>query len=158
MNGKNSKDLELLWKFISGDMHIPEFEKFLYTNDNLENILGYDFYLEVIAIDFRCIKYQIPSLKEKLEIFLLEKFPSDCKCITLSEVDIVDMWSDKAQEIFSTLEKVKRYGESRWWLSLELCNKCDQYWLVASEEQYNGFYYYKRITDKEAENIIFKDS
>jgi hypothetical protein len=153
MNNRDNKDLQLLWQFISEDLSTAEFESWLYDNDNLENILGKDLYLEAIATDFRCSKYQIPSLKEKLKEFLLQKFPLDCECITRRDLDIADLGSAKADWLH-TLEELKRYGESRWWLSLEFCKKCSQHWLVAQEERQNDIYCYKRLTKPEAENII----
>lgn len=148
-----NKDLQLLWQFISEDLSTSEFERWLYSNDNLENILGKDFYLEVIATDFRCIKYQIPSLKKKLKEFLLQKFPIDCECITRRNLDIADLGSAEAKWLH-TLEEIKKYGKSRRWLSLDFCKKCSQHWLVAAEERQNDIYCYKRLTKLEAENVI----
>lgn len=123
-----NEDIQMLWKFVSGDISTHEFENWLYNNGTLESLLGKDFYLEAISTDFRPSARQVFSLKKKLKEFLLKTHPIDCDCITLRDINLFDADDDYDGELspvesfLSSLETAKR-PEGRWWLSLELCKK-----------------------------------
>jgi hypothetical protein len=45
--------LEVIWGFLRGDMDAVSFEQWLYTQAQLEQMIGAHFYLEVVSADFR---------------------------------------------------------------------------------------------------------
>lgn len=142
-----------IWEFIRGDLPVADFENWLYTNSGLEHVFGEDFYLEVISANFKN-NNDIYILKARLGEFLRQKFPLDCECITLPDMAITYMGDEHEEHIWKSLEKVKVYGEPRWWLALYQCKKCVQYWLIAQESQQNDIHCYRRIEEAEAEKII----
>ena len=149
----NDADLETLWKFVRGDLPASEFEKWLYASSDFEKDAGNEFYLEIISTNFNA-KPEVYVLKQRLNTFMRRKFPLDCECMALSNDAVTDMGSKQEERIWETLELVKKYGESRWWLGLCQCNKCEQYWLMAQESRQNDIHCFKRLKKIEIEKII----
>lgn len=151
-----NSDRQIFWKFIRGDLSSPKFEQWLYNNSILENSVDNEFYLELISTDFNN-KSELYLLKKKLEDFLRQKQTLDCECITLADNAVTDEGSELWEIVFSTLVKIKNYGNPRWWLSLNQCDKCNQYWLIAQESRINDIDLFKRIDASVAGNIIKKN-
>jgi len=149
----NNSDQQILWKFIRGDSSSPEFEQWLYSDENVENAVGNEFYLEVISTDFND-KSALSLLKKKLESFLRQTEPLNCECIALADNAVTDEGSEHWEKVFATLIEIKSYGESRCWLSLNQCSKCSQYWLVAQESTVNDIDLFKRIDTSMAHKVI----
>ena len=151
--------LQMLWKFVSGVISFREFEHWLYDNSTLESLLGKDFYLEVISTDFSPTSGQLPSLMKKLKEFLSANYPLDCDCILLRHINLFDADSDydnpsPAESFLSSLETARKPSQDHWWLSLELCKKCGQYWLLAQDDFKNDIYLCKRMSKQEAEDTF----
>jgi hypothetical protein len=143
-------------EFIRGDLSPSEFKKWLYKSNNFESAVENELYLEAISTDFN--DYQkVQILKEKLESFLRRKLSLNCECLILPNMVVIDEGSEHWQHVFETLNEIKRYGESRWWLSLNQCKYCSQYWLVAQESRINDIDLFKRIENSVADNIIHND-
>lgn len=149
----DNQNQQIMWQFIRGDLPIQEFEKWLYASNDFENAAGKEFYLEVISTNFKA-NPEVHLLKQKLEAFMRQKLPLDCECVALPDLAVTDMGSEQEERVWETLEEVKRYGESRWWLGLYQCKKCGQYWLVAQEGRQNDIHCFKRLNSAEAEKII----
>lgn len=149
-------DQEILWKFIRGDLSTSVFEQWLYTNKNFEQTADNAFYLEAISTDFNH-QSELVLLKKNLENFLRQRYPLNCECITLNDVTVIDIGSDQRQRVFHTIVEIEKYGRSRWWLSLDQCNRCEQYWLVAEESMINDIDILKRLEKSVAEIIIQKN-
>ncbi len=152
MDDQNQK---IMWQFIRGDLPVPEFEKWLYVNNDFESAAGKEFHLEVISTNFK-VNPDVYALKEKLEKFMRQKMPLSCECAALPNLAVTDMGSEQENRIWETLEEVKAYGETRWWLALYQCKKCSQYWLVAQESHQYDIHCFKRLekAEAEAEKII----
>lgn len=149
----NHSKITPLWEFIRGDLSSAEFEQWLYASKDVENVLGNQLYLELIATDFNNAS-TVYLIKKKLEIFLRKENQLACECLALSNDAALDMGSEKSERILSTLTTVKAYGEPRWWLSLNQCNKCNQYWLMAEESENYDIYFFKRLDSSLASSII----
>ena len=66
---------------------------------------------------------------------------------------IIRIYSSPVESFLSNLETAKK-PEGRWWLSLQLCKKCGQYWLLAQDDFKNDIYLCKRLLKQEAEGIL----
>jgi hypothetical protein len=51
---------------------------------------------------------------------------------------------------FATFDEKVRRGVPWWWLSIDRCRVCGQWWLVAAEERHNDVFYLGRMTDEQA--------
>jgi hypothetical protein len=145
-----------IWLFIRGDLSTGKFEKWLYNWTELEDLLGKNFYLEIISTDFKSAE-AIYFLKKELEVFLRKNSPLICECLALADLAITDFGSEQEGKIFDAVKPIKFYGNKRWWLSIEQCNKCHQYWLIAQDCRINDINCFKRLKKSEAENIIHDD-
>jgi hypothetical protein len=65
---------------------------------------------------------------------------------------------EESKAVFQYMEEVTRRGEPFWWLSLEHCRECHQWWLVASEERHNDVYCLRRLDRQIADEILNKNS
>jgi hypothetical protein len=50
-----------------------------------------------------------------------------------------------------------RRGEPIWWLSVDRCSECGQWWLVASEERINDVFLLRRLTDSVGKAAVGQD-
>ena len=141
-----------LWEFIRDDLTVNEFENSVYTDELLPYFFPDDLYFEIITNDFKN-KDTTFCLKEKLKLFLREKFPVSCKCIELSNLAVVGM-GEEGDNILKSVHKVIDRGEPFWWLYLSKCKECNQYWLIAQEERINDIYCLYRQDKKNANEII----
>ena len=148
----DDQNQQIMWQFIRSDLPVQEFEEWLYASNNFENTAGKEFHLEVISANFRADP-DVYVLKKKLEEFMRQNVPLSCECIVLPNLAVTDMGSEQENRIWETLEKVKVYGEPRWWLALYQCKKCRQYWLVAQDSRQNDVYCLKRLDKSEAERV-----
>jgi hypothetical protein len=149
----DDQNQQIMWQFIRGDLPVQDFEKWLYANGDFKAAAGKEFHLEVISANFKA-NSDVYVLKKKLEEFMRQKLPLSCECIALPNLAVTDMGSEQEERVWETLEEVKVYGETRWWLALYKCKKCGQYWLVAQESRHNDIHCLKRLNNAEAEKII----
>lgn len=141
-----------VWEFIRGDITIQEFEDLAYNNDSIIKYFTKELYLEIISNDFKN-KDSIYKLKEKLKSFQIENHPTNCKCIELSNLAVVDM-GEESDLVFNTFQKIVDRGEPYWWIYLCVCKKCNQHWLIAQEERHNDIFCLFRLDIDAAEQII----
>lgn len=148
----DSSGTTTLWRFVRGDLSIPDFETWLYVQDNLESELGHDLYMEVISFDYRDQR-ELFALRQKIANFLRPELK--CECLTLTDMAVVPMGCGGQDErVFATVRQISKYGSSKWWLDLEQCVVCDQYWMVAQEERIYDDYFLKRLAAPEAQEIL----
>jgi hypothetical protein len=140
-----------VWEFVRGDMTISVFEKELYSSNQYEKYFGQTFYLEVISNDFRNSDSTF-QLKQKLAEYQRKVHTTNCKCVELKNLAVLDMFHD--EKYFDTFQTVLKRGQPLWWLYLSCCEKCNQYWLVAQEERHNDIYCLCRLNNIVAEKII----
>ena len=143
---------QIIWEFIRGDLATDEFEKWLYKAKELEELVGGEFYLEIVSTDYQS-KSQIYELKQNLREKLHLSDDLRCQCITLANTAITDMGSDRDKAVFATFKTIRNFGEPLWWLSLYNCTICRQFWLVAHEENQNDINCLKRLTNDEGTQI-----
>ena len=139
--------------FIRGDVELQEFEKWFYSQQNLEEIFGKEFYLDFILAKVNSLS-EIHNAKKKLVEKMDELFPRYCECLLLSDDNVTHMGSELDEKVFATLDKIKSYGQSKWWLDYFKCKICNQPWLVAEDQRINDVNYLKRITTSDEEGII----
>jgi hypothetical protein len=137
----------VLWKFARGDANHEPFEKWLYSNDEIEGFLGPDLYLELISCDFldKDSVWTIrQSIADKLD-------PSrNCECPTIKDLDFIPMGFDGAdQKMFANLTEVLEFGEEKRWLYISRCDRCDTLWMIGQDDLYYDDYYLKRIKEHE---------
>jgi hypothetical protein len=78
--------------------------------------------------------------------------PLDCRCVTLSNLAVVEFGNDES--VFRSLKLVERRGEPYWWLGLYDCTVCGTAWLVGQEERLNDLYVLLRLSAGEAAAIV----
>ena len=165
MSERSDPILEHLWKFVRGDLPASRFEQWVYTEPDLERHLGGDLYPETISTDFSN-KEATWRLRIALARYVRSRSGSDCLCIRLKDLDVVDMgtyrgsepafennrdWSD--EDVFRSLNKVKARGGRYWWLWAARCRICGQGWLVGQEERQNDLFCMRRLHDEELQAI-----
>lgn len=147
-----NKYKQTIWKFIRGDLATDEFERWVYENKDMEEIMGGEFYLEIISADYQS-KSPVYELKQKLEEYIRQSAPLSCQCITLADTAWSHMGSERAKAVFATLKRARNFGDPLWWLHLDQCKSCRQYWLVAQEERQNDIFCFKRLASEEGLQI-----
>ena len=147
-----TENIEKLWAFVRGDTAIHEFENWVYNESSLEALLGSEFYLELISTDFKDPN-ETYETSSKIKEFL-GNFPKNCECITIANIDISALGSERELLIFNSLEEIKSHGDPYWWLSLCRCKICHQNWLVAQETRHYDENCYKRLNQGIAEEIL----
>jgi len=145
-----------IWRFIRGDMKIKDFERWLYSENSIEQVLGKDLYFEVISVNYSD-NGALYRIRQLLSEYARQESPFRCKCFQLSDITVVDM-GEESEAVFQYMEEVKKRGEPFWWLSLEHCRECNQWWLVASEERQNDLYCLRRLDMRTADEILNKNS
>jgi hypothetical protein len=146
--------VETLWEFVRGDMPVSAFEDWAYASPELEARLGEPLYMDVVSADYRDAD-QLHRLRLQLTEFAAGATPLSCRCLSLPNVAVVDMRSARAKDpVMGTLDEVKLRGKPWWWLSLERCGECRQWWLVAQEERINDAWVLERLGDASARAIV----
>ncbi len=148
--------IEHIWRFIRGDMKVQDFEQWVYSEYSLEKMLGKTLYFETISVNYSD-KDALQKIKELLSEYARQAAPLQCKCIRLSDMAVVTT-GEESKAVFQHMEEVRKRGEPFWWLSLEHCRECNQWWLVASEEQQNDVYCLRRLDRQTADEILNKNS
>jgi hypothetical protein len=155
-NKHTDSRVENIWRFIRGDMRVQDFEQWVYSENSLEKMLGKNLYFEIISVNYSD-KDALYEIKQHLSEYAQQESPFRCKCIQLSDVEVVDM-GEESEAVFQYMEEVKKRGEPFWWLSVEHCRECNQWWLVASEQQQNDVYCLRRLDRQTANEILNKNS
>jgi hypothetical protein len=144
-----------LWEYIRGDLPQKIFDDIFLSDLSYQKYFGEELWLLVAEADYqnKDITFKI---KKRLKEFLYDNHPQPCKCIEIKNIDIVDMGEDSDLK-FRTLHRIMDRGEPYWWLYLSLCDKCNQYWLVAQEERQNDVFIMKRLNEEQALAILGKN-
>jgi len=145
-----------IWRFIRGDMKVQDFEQWIYSENSLEKMLGKTLYLETLSANYSD-KDSLNKVKEVLLEYARQASPFQCKCIQLSDIAVVAT-GEESKAVFQYMEEVTKRGEPFWWLSVENCRECNQWWLVASEERQNDVYCLRRLDRHTADEILNKNS
>jgi hypothetical protein len=148
--------IENIWRFIRGDMKVQEFEQWVYFENSLEKMLGKTLYFETISVKYSD-KDALHKIKELLSEYARQATPLQCKCVQLLDMAVVAT-GEESKAVFQYMEEVTRRGEPFWWLSLEHCRECHQWWLVASEERHNDVYCLRRLDRQTADEILNENS
>jgi hypothetical protein len=75
-----------------------------------------------------------------------------CECGRLEDLAIVPMGHH--EEVFRTLEEVRRRGSPWWWLYASTCRACGQTWLVAQEETHNDLFILRRLDPATTDRLL----
>jgi hypothetical protein len=78
----------------------------------------------------------------------------DCECGHLGDLTVVPMGHH--EEVFRTLDIVRKRGMPWWWLYVSVCKSCGQTWLVAQEERHNDLFILRRL-DEVATDRLMRD-
>ena len=148
---KINKCLDNLWQFLRGDFKLSEFEKWIYSSNELESVLNEELYLNLISLNYSD-KMAILNMKKLLTDYLSTNFNYNCFCHRLRNVDVVSMGSDK-HDYLKLFRCIKHRGEPYCWLYLSKCDTCNQYWLVAEETRHNDNFIIKRLLFEDVEQI-----
>ena len=142
-----------LWRFVRGDAEAAEFEQWIYGHsDELESRLGKRSALEVLASDFRSAE-AFTTVRQVLRDYAERVSELACRCITLSNVAVIDM-GDDSERVLASIEERRSRGEPFWWLWCGECTRCGQWWLVGQEERQNDVFCLRRLADAEATALI----
>ena len=142
---------ENCWYFIRGDTPEKEFEKWVYETPELEELFSEDFYMTLISTDYS-MSGPVFILKEKLEEAIRGLITRDCYCHTLP--NLADVGMGEHNHIMQSFEEKASYGDPLWWLHLEQCSVCKDFWMVGSEERINDVFIMKRMLPVESHKII----
>ncbi|MBQ1543070.1 hypothetical protein C5708_07155 [Caulobacter sp. CCUG 60055] len=141
-----------LWRFARQDMFSDDFEAWLYAQEDLEEDLGEELYIELISFDYRN-QSELFVIREKLAMALRPSLK--CECVTLPDLAVVPMGFDGLDDrVFATLERVCDHGPPQWWLHLFRCATCGQNWVVAQEERIFDDYFFRRLQQSTADKIV----
>jgi hypothetical protein len=77
-----------------------------------------------------------------------------CECGRLEDLAVVPM--GRHDEVFRTLQIVRKRGMLWWWLYTSACSACGQTWLVAQEERHNDLFILRRL-DSAATGRLLED-
>lgn len=158
--------LQTIWRFVRRDLRTIEFEKWVYAEPDLELLLGPELHLATLSTDFSN-RDAVKTLRIALAAFARARWPLDCLCIRLRDLDVVDMgyfpapepafeggreWSH--DDVFRSLEVVAKHGAPLWWLCAARCRTCGQAWLVGQEGRQNDVFCMKRLAPLEVEEIL----
>jgi hypothetical protein len=58
---------------------------------------------------------------------------------------------------FGTVKNVKDFGQSKFWLYMAQCTRCEQNWLVAQEERIFDEYFLARLSQAQSRGILEND-
>jgi hypothetical protein len=75
-----------------------------------------------------------------------------CECGHLNDLAIVPMGHH--DEVFRTLQMVRKRGTPRWWLYASTCSACGQTWMVAQEERHNDLFILRRLDPATTERLV----
>jgi hypothetical protein len=134
-----------------------EFEAWAYDAPELETALPKELFLETISLDY-ADRGSVFTLQQKLAEFAQRDQELKCLCLTLPNLADVGMGTDTHNRIDQSLTEVKRRGTPLWWLSVNRCDECGQWWLMASEERINDVVFLRRLTDTVGEAIVQHDA
>lgn len=155
MNRHIDPRIEKIWQFVRGDLNLNDFEHWLYSDKGLENLLGKALYLEIISVNYSD-KDALFNTKKQLEAYARKATSLRCKCVEFADIDIVNM-GEESELFFKHIETIQKRGEPFWWLSLDKCRECEQWWLVGSEERQNDLYCVRRLDQETADEILSKN-
>lgn len=157
---------DAVWEFVRGDSPGDVFEKWLYAEPGLEEVLGKDLHLSAISTDF-ANKEAVWNLRCLLADYARTPAMTGCLCIRLRIVDVVDMGefqaprpafeSDRSwshEDVFRTLDRLKDRGSPFWWLWAARCRVCGQGWLIGQEERQNDVFCMKRLEPDALREIV----
>jgi hypothetical protein len=158
--------LQTIWRFVRRDLRTSEFERWIYAEPDLERLLGSELHLAALSTDFSN-REAVRTLRVALAAFARARWPLDCLCIRLRDLDVVDMgyfpapepafegrreWSH--EDVFRSLEVVAKHGAPLWWLWAARCRTCGQAWLVGQEERQYDVFCMKRLAPLELDEIL----
>ncbi len=144
--------LEIIWKFVRGDMGPTEFEQWACSETGLEDQLGEVYYLETVSTDYSN-KNAVYEIRQSLGVHAREASNLRCECITLSDFADIGMGPD-TDIVLRTFENRARRGPALWWLSAQQCSECEQWWLMAADSRLNDVVLLKRLSPKEGGQIL----
>ena len=75
-----------------------------------------------------------------------------CECGHFHDLAVVSM--GQHDEVFRTLQMVRKRGMPWWWLYASTCSVCGQTWLIAQEERQNDLFILRRLDPATAERVI----
>jgi hypothetical protein len=143
-----------LWPFARGDTPPREFEAWAYQAAELEAFLPEELYLEVVSLDYGD-EGSVFTLRQRLAEFARRNSILKCECRTLP--NLADVAMGAHEHVFRSIDELARRGEPFWWLSVNRCRECGQWWLVASEERINDVFLLRRLTDGVGQAAIEQD-
>jgi len=91
--------------------------------------------------DVRCFIAKFPlQFREKVVKRIIDSYGivdlCKCKQRKTKNICVVGMGNDD-DDIYATMERVKRRGEPYWWLYLSKCKICNEYWLTGQDHSIN---------------------
>lgn len=146
-----------IWRFVRGDTGPREFEQWLYARtDELEGRLGAQKALDVLSADYGASGAVADVRKSLREVVELASSSLPCKCVTLSNVAVVEMGSP-GDEALGTIEERRSRGEPWWWLWCGECSRCGRWWLVGQEERQNDVFCLRRLDADEVNDLMLNN-
>ncbi|MCE9635663.1 MAG: hypothetical protein K8T90_08160 [Planctomycetes bacterium] len=150
MNDQDART-ELLWRFVRGDTSPATFEQWVCTTPELEPELGPNLYMQAISASYGRAD-EVDAVRKEIESFLVTCRPAPCACLEMRDLQVLPMGQHERQ--LRTFVEMKPHGKPLWWLDLERCSACGQWWLMAAEERKNDVYCLRRMHEAEAQSVM----
>ena len=147
--------VEHIWRFIRGDLSPRGFESWICSAPGAEEVLGHDAHFAAISADYRSAD-EIGALQKQLRAVADSSPPFTCRCVQLADEAVLDMGVE-TNITLQTLESRKVRGHPRWWLRVDRCRVCDQWWLIGQEERRNDVICLQRLDDSQGAAILDHD-
>lgn len=148
---ENNAYTEALWRFVRGDTPPRVFEQWVCTTPNIEGELGARLYMQATSAAYDHPD-EVDAVRKEIESFLVTCCPAACACLEMRDLQVVPMGHHERR--FRTIEVAKRHGDPLWWLEVNRCTACGQWWLLGAEERQNDVYCLRRMSGDEAERVM----
>lgn len=144
-----NKDLDIIYKFLRGDIETETFEKWFYASAHLEQLLGENIYTDILQKNFRD-KDDLFSLSDALCAEVEKKVVNRCLCRALKDIDKKVVGHE--EWLFTTSFDTRKWRTP--WIRIDQCNDCGDYWLIASDVTYEDESYFQRLSLEDAAKVI----
>ena len=113
---------DTLWLYLRGDMAAGEFERWVYSEQRLEEFFGAALYLEVISTGFRS-QTELDTLDRSLRGFAEKACAGYCRCASMRDKSVLPMLHH--DDFFQSLEE-KKERTNPTEIHAKRCRDCGQ--------------------------------
>jgi hypothetical protein len=140
---------ETLWRFAYENLDLSDFERWVYSAEDLMSVLDSDMYLRLLEMNYQD-HLQVLEFKKVLQNWLNSSYPQTCNCLKWKDYQVVPLGYESRTDVFLTkFELLKRQTP---WLYCARCKSCAQSWYLAVDPREDN-YYLQRLTTADVDRI-----